>query len=351
MEMDKKRIEYLDSMRGFTMILVVLGHVVWYGLNYPVDNRFTYTFYNVFAYLWMPLFFFVSGFMLYKKDFAWNLSVARDFIIKKIRVLILSTLIFFLLFCYVQDKNVMGGLLSIYKYGYWFTIALFEFFLFYAFFQLLMKKIINSWMRNIFYILYLLFIIMLSTSTTQDLLNFNMNIVVITGFTYPLIQYIVFFSFGIFFKKYFNVFIRIIDNGYFFALILILFFGGAIFLLRTDINNKWLDMISILFIGIIGIIMVYGVFYKHQYRFSNATIIGKTLQYIGKRTLDIYLLHYFFMTYHLVPIGLWFQDNPNPSIDLLFSLVLSLWIIVLCLIVSYVLRSSHFLGKLLFGLK
>jgi fucose 4-O-acetylase-like acetyltransferase len=29
----KKRIEYIDAMRGFTMLLVVFGHVLTHGLN------------------------------------------------------------------------------------------------------------------------------------------------------------------------------------------------------------------------------------------------------------------------------------------------------------------------------
>ena len=37
--MEKKRIEYLDALRGFTMILVILNHVASYNLNiYRTDQ-------------------------------------------------------------------------------------------------------------------------------------------------------------------------------------------------------------------------------------------------------------------------------------------------------------------------
>lgn len=352
MEKGKKRIEYLDAMRGFTMILVVLGHVVWYGFNYPKDNSFQYTFYNIFAYFRMPLFFFVSGFILYKQDFEWNLQTTKSFLTKKLKVQILSTLIFYLLYCYIQEKNIEIGIFSIYKYGYWFTITLFEFFIFYVIFQLFFNNTIKEnkyW--NISYILYILLIITLSTGKAQELLYLNKGVIIATGFTYPIIQYLVFFSFGIFVKKYFSNFLACIENSYFMACILILFLGGAIFLQKTEINNHIINLLSIYIMGIAGITMVFGIFYKHQHGFSSSTHIGRILQYIGKRTLDIFLLHYFFITYNIAPIGNWLQKNPNPSIDLLISLVTSLWIIALCLIMSNVLRSSHFLGKLLFGIK
>ena len=50
-----KRIEYIDAMRGFTMLLVVMFHVEWtfWGSDYGYNS-----FIEVFR---MPLFFFISG--------------------------------------------------------------------------------------------------------------------------------------------------------------------------------------------------------------------------------------------------------------------------------------------------
>lgn len=58
-----KRIEYIDALRGFTMILVVLQHVATFGWELPLGapNIHTYL-----AQIRMPLFFFISGFVLYK---------------------------------------------------------------------------------------------------------------------------------------------------------------------------------------------------------------------------------------------------------------------------------------------
>lgn len=289
--MEKKRIEYLDAMRGFTMILVVLGHVVWYGFNYPRINTFDYTFYNIFAYFRMPLFFFVSGFILYKQNFEWSLQTICTFLNKKFKIQIISTLIFFLIFCYVKEKSIVAGIMSIYKYGYWFTITLFEFFVFYILFQLIMtKKVKKDRFWNLFYGIYVIIIILLSTSKVQELFHFNQNIIIASGFTYPIIQYFVFFSLGIFIKKYFQKFIFYIDNSNLITFVLIIFFGGALFLQKTGTNYHYLNLLSVFVMGVTGIIMIFGIFYKHQHGFSHETILGRTLQYIGKRTLDIYYI-------------------------------------------------------------
>lgn len=59
--MEKKRFEYIDAMRGFTMLLVVCAHVATY--SYQTD---LVTFHAAFSTFRMPLFFFISGFILYK---------------------------------------------------------------------------------------------------------------------------------------------------------------------------------------------------------------------------------------------------------------------------------------------
>ena len=55
----KKRIEYLDALRGFTMILVVMSHVALFNLG--VDVRSDGCYHTYFQLFRMPLFFFVSG--------------------------------------------------------------------------------------------------------------------------------------------------------------------------------------------------------------------------------------------------------------------------------------------------
>lgn len=87
-----KRIEYLDAMRGFTMTLVIIGHVFAYCMNHGnvINTELTN--------LRLPLFFFVSGFLVYKDDLIWNFRNLFSFIKKKFRQQIIPT-IFFVFVC------------------------------------------------------------------------------------------------------------------------------------------------------------------------------------------------------------------------------------------------------------
>lgn len=55
--MQKPRMEYLDALRGFAILLVVMTHLytfVWVGNDNELDK--------ILAHVRMPLFFFISGY-------------------------------------------------------------------------------------------------------------------------------------------------------------------------------------------------------------------------------------------------------------------------------------------------
>lgn len=129
--MATKRLEYIDALRGFTMILVVFAHIINYGYHITDAKAETMdTFNNLFIRFRMPLFFFISGFVLYKQERIWDKQFIKDFIKKKFFVQIVPTFIFLFLFAYLYNINYIGSLSEM-KSGYWFTIALFEFFVLY----------------------------------------------------------------------------------------------------------------------------------------------------------------------------------------------------------------------------
>lgn len=103
-------------------------------------------------------------------------------------------------------------------------------------------------------------------------------------------------------------------------------------------------------IAFLGIVIVYSYFRKYSHSFETSNPLGCSLQFIGRRTLDIYLLHYFFLP-HLPKVGSFLISTHNVVIELLIGLGLSLLIIAICLCLSNVIRISPFLGKYLFGAK
>lgn len=83
--MATKRLEYIDALRGFTMILVVFAHIINYGYHITDAKAETMdTFNNLFIRFRMPLFFFISGFVLYKQERIWDKPFIKRFYQKEI---------------------------------------------------------------------------------------------------------------------------------------------------------------------------------------------------------------------------------------------------------------------------
>ena len=121
----KPRLEWLDALRGFTMIMVVAYHVAQMGFGESWRNSSSMPFLVLFR---MPLFFFVSGFLAYRASQVWNIQNFGALLWKKIKVQTIPTVVFFFFAMAVLYKDfwpaVEKGFHSPFKGGYWFTIAL-----------------------------------------------------------------------------------------------------------------------------------------------------------------------------------------------------------------------------------
>ena len=90
----QKRIRYIDALRGFTMFLVVLGHVMITSLNISRDS-IVCTFFLSFR---MPIFFFISGYIAYNATNLWTPSFFIQKIKKKAFVQIIPACLIFTLY-------------------------------------------------------------------------------------------------------------------------------------------------------------------------------------------------------------------------------------------------------------
>ena len=77
----KPRLEWLDALRGFTMILVVAYHVAEMGFGESWRHSSSMPFLVLFR---MPLFFFVSGFLAYRASQVWDFRNFGSLLWKKI---------------------------------------------------------------------------------------------------------------------------------------------------------------------------------------------------------------------------------------------------------------------------
>ena len=113
------------------------------------------------------------------------------------------------------------------------------------------------------------------------------------------------------------------------------------------LNNYFVKLEVKLALSILGIFSIFYFFMKNGQYMDNSRV-GKTLQFIGRRTLDIYLLHYFFVNNSTSWVN---NFNFSPTIIFVISILTSLVIIGICLLISKFLRTNPLLGKILFGAK
>ena len=330
----KKRIEYLDAMRGLTMILVVYSHVHLFSFhlfNYLGGGN---SYNDLFIMIRMPLFFFVSGFLVEKPGVVWKLQDVIPFIKQKAKIQLIPTFVFMLLFCYLFDINVINCLGDVGKCGYWFTITLFQYFLAYS----LCKMVPARFQYKALFVMTLLFFGMIRFPGWD-------------AFQFVKLWYFVFFSFGAYAKSHFSSFVDFLKGKYFPVLLVAFFLIAFIKIKGSFLDVTPIRVLENVFLGMAGICIVFNFFRKHEESFRQTTVLGRALQYIGKRTLDVYLLHYFFLPRHLELVGDFFRDNYNPSVEFVCSFLVSIVVVGLSLVMSNVIRTSDTLAHWLFGVK
>ncbi|MBR2114607.1 MAG: acyltransferase [Prevotella sp.] len=354
----KPRLEWLDALRGFTMILVVANHVAGMGFGEEWKHSSAIPFLILFR---MPLFFFVSGFLAYKASQVWDLKNFGMLLWKKVKVQTIPTVVFFFLAMAILNRHfwpaVEDAFHSPLKGGYWFTIALLYMFIIYYVFSYLESKLKwKSWIP-----VTLLFLISIGFYETNYLPKYfswaqgykgvktDLFFFLQDSSFVQVFLYFPFFLYGNIVHRYWDKWQRVIDSKWFFPIVII------IVILATLDALKWRTLrmtwaIIPLTVSRFGLLTITFMYFRHyQKYFTKFTFMGVSLQYIGRRTLDIYLIHFLFMP-DLPQIGEFFKSYPhNFVLDIVLSTVLGLVIIGFSIITSNILRISPFFKKWLFG--
>lgn len=327
-------------MRGFTMLLVVMSHVSLFCLESAYR---TYTFHKVLSEFSMPLFFFVSGFVLYK-DQHWNLNSIISFLKKKILILIITPAIFMFVYLYIKGIPWINAISQEYKVGYWFTFMLFEYFCFYILLFLLGQALRLQKYDHIIIGITSLLVYVFTSSAMLERINLNKTTQGVLGIG----QWGMFFFFwmGICVRTYFLQFQKLLDGFWLVPVSITLFFVLNIFNGICPIHT-----LRILFCQLTGVIIVFAFFRHYQQSFSSQTIVGTTLQYIGKRTLDIYLLHYFFLPVNLKEMFPYFSKTSIPALEFVVSFMIAVIVVIFCLIIGNVLRINPKMEYWMWGTK
>ena len=347
--MAKQRIAYIDAMRGFTMILVVYSHIcslclgdMWMGWN------------DVFFLFRLPCFFFISGWLFEHVGRQWDTITIKQTIRHKFMVQIVPTVIFLLI---LAPPPLFFSRLGATTGGYWFTFLLFIFFVLHIFLSWITKKM-SARKQEVVMLLIAILIMVASCLYEANYLRCFSQMgwgTSLLGFlSFRLWRFYLFFYLGTLVKRHFTVFIQWTNKLWLMALIVIGFVAIAIHPHSDDaITQYFIFSIG----GILGMTMVFTLF---RYLYTSPLLSPYSsifrhpsfiLKFVGTRTLDIYLLHYFFLPRFLQSYTDQLQVHDNKLIEFLVAMSLALVVVGICLLVSYIIRLSPFLGHYLFGAK
>ena len=356
----KPRLGWLDALRGFTMLLVVTNHVALKSFGMQIRWSAALQFFLLFR---MPLFFFISGFLAYKASRIWNARTLGELTLKKLRVQIIPTAVFFLLFLAMIPTtpftdSLNEALASSMKAGYWFTLVLLYMLLTFYLFSYVESKLSSFFPLVASFLLPLLFIISLGFFETCYLprqfswalghkgppnafLNYSSLV--------EMFRYFPFFLYGAMVHRHWERAQRLMDSRWFFPVVVVLALLTTLEVIKWHyLRMEWASLPHTLAMFLL-LTMVFMFFRHYSDFFSDKTALGRGLQFIGRRTLDIYLLHYFFLP-KLPMVGEFFRVNRhNFILDTTAALAVALVVVAFCVITSQLLRVSPFLKKYLFG--
>lgn len=338
------------------MIMVVANHVAGMGFEETWRASSSIRFLLLFR---MPLFFFISGFLAYRASQVWDFRSLGSLLGKKLRVQIIPTVVFFLLGTVMMFSHNMGEHIEIAfhsptKGGYWFTIVLLYMFVVYYLFCYLVSKLkVPQWIPLL--VLFLISLCAYETCYLPREFNWAMGhkdvgpqFMFDSSFN-ELFLYFPFFIYGNVMHRYWDGAQRMMDSKWFYPLLIVVAIAGALDNLQWHLlRGPWgVIPLTLAKFALLTIVMMYFRHYSDYFR--STTVMGASLQYIGRRTLDIYLIHYYFMPY-LPTVGSFFNTyRHNFAIDVTLAVIIALIVVGFAIITSNILRVSPVLKKWLFG--
>lgn len=336
--MNTTRLREYDAMRGFSMLLVVYWHsMLASGCGSCISNQ-------LFLIFRMPLFFFISGFFAYHAFEKWDTTLCRRIFSQKIKAQIICPIVFYALLYFTKNEDPLGWINRGFQ-GYWFTIALFQMFVIYSVFGVLSYHAGNNkplWGMVVLVILSIFIhqIVESDHSRIEKILSLN-----------RVCQYFKWYFFGIIARCKINLFEKMISTGWVKGLSIVGLVAGMCIIFSVDLNAVNMPIkILIYTTSFFGLLMIISLFHSARDYFNSDNRIAKFLCFTGRRTLDIYMIHYFFLP-RWDAVGEWLLPNNMFFYQLVVGFGMAIIVTAISLLVSNCLRSSDVLAEWLFGVR
>lgn len=320
------RIDYIDQLKGFAIILVVMGHIAEKSMNITTTpfNEFYGSFH-------MPLFMFLSGIFAYKSFKDWNVCEIMNFLKKKVTRILFPFFVIGGVYSLIFYGNFIDVYLGV-SSGYWFLPALFYCMLFGLIVHSLINKIRilnNPICHLIIHGVFWGILIILYYRGWLENIPYSLHALKM----YP------YFLMGTFFSKYTAFKDKVLYSNHLFTIAIIGYILCLMYQNEIPVNLKYT--------GCFAIIILINMFVKYnQY-------IPEKLSFIGKYSLEIYVFHWFLLP-TLNSLGLWVSSqsigvNENFIIIFCITFVIAVPIIGICIILSKIIQNSRFLNAVCFG--
>lgn len=325
----------MDMMKGIAMLLMVMGHVIPWTLGEPTflrrpicevtqNEAWNSILYKLIYSFHMPLLFFVSGFLFYKafdnaKEYMKRLVAKRT---TRLLVPYITT----------------GTLLYLARghWGYWFLQDLFVLNILVGMLLVITKRLHAISELVIYIAVYVLLIAFYRL--TPNLTKVTHGIVVFSN----LYFYFPAFMLGVLSKKYSRLY-EFIQERY---TLLFSFIGYVLLFVLKEANVPYIGFFASLFMPLTMIIFINSFCIQFPKKYSGGAIL------IGKYSLEIYILHVFFVMVfpavgqYMLSIDNWMSVF---TFQLVYSFCLSLIAIVCSMLTAKFIKTSTILKRLLFG--
>lgn len=342
------RLQYFDVLKGIAIFLVVMGHVLTMCIR-DIDSAFSF---KIIGEIHMPIFFFISGFFSYKA------IETKTFVSPKLMQRFLQLIVPFIVvsalwvwyFPHSQlDSPLSAQFRSLYadtwKNGYWFTLCLFEIILIYAGLCFIFRRTKNFAMQIIISICAWIFLGILTFYLLPEQICGILSLTLVFQF-FPI------FMVGVLASSNRHYFLYVTSKSWIYTICLIVTCLTIYYLCYywefPDIPSGFIYIIRCIMHIALSCIAITVI----KRRTENSSISSRPISiisYLGKESLSIYLLHYFFLfpigmlQYPLRDMGLGFV----PTITI--AAIIAAIIISMVLIVNYIISHSKLFSLLLTG--
>lgn len=167
--------------------------------------------------------------------------------------------------------------------------------------------------------------------------------------------YLPFFVIGVFSRKYSHLFTRIMYSEYLMAFCMLFFIVIEYIICSAHTTDMYAvygkgGYLLQIIVKYLATFLLVALFYRNSQLFANNTKFMTSLCLLGRRTLDIYLLHWFFIP-TIPALYVYVKGGINPLLEILFSSIIAMLVILIAITTGIIIRNSKWLSQYLLGTK